>query len=108
MNQLSLEDSPSPSSLREAGISRVIDHNKQFIHRLRTVARRICAEKGTVCTDDLREWARDNGVIEPHFKAWSGVLKGREWIFVEWTESRWPSNHGRRVAVYRHSNGVEA
>ena len=59
---------------RDRGIARVKSKNADFVETLKSVARMIARKKGTVCADDLRKWADENGIVPTSSNAWGAVF----------------------------------
>ena len=68
-----------------------------FLETMRSRARSICLQFGTVTADDLREYADSICMAPPHHNAWGAVFKGNEWRCTAFVKSRLPSNKGRMI-----------
>lgn len=87
--------------LREEGEALVSAHNVDFLKVIRKVATAIAVSQGQVTIDELRGWAETNGLKPDHPNAWGAVFTGNEWEQVGEVPSSVPSNHARRVRVWR-------
>lgn len=96
MNQLTLGE-----SLRDSGIKRVSDNNREWLEEMRTEARWQCALYGHVTIDELREHAHRLGWAPEHPNAWGAVFKQKCWECIGCKKSRIASNHAREVRVWR-------
>mgnify|MGYP001559358421 CR=1 FL=1 len=73
-----------------------------WIRRMRVHALARSLAIGEVSTDDLRQLVEDGEMPPPkHPQAWGCVLRSRHWVYLHEQPSIWPSNHGRRVTVWR-------
>ena len=59
---------------RDRGISKVAAKNQTFIETMKSVARMIARKNGTVCADDLRKWADENGHAPTSCSAWGAIF----------------------------------
>jgi hypothetical protein len=100
VTQLSLADALSK---QDAGIARAEANDHNWIEAMREIARRICADRGSVSVDDLRIHAsiRDLGSpISSH--AWGAILlKSVGFVRIGDKISEYPGNNGRRIGVFR-------
>ena len=76
MKQTTIFDIEEARAKRDGGLSLVERNNQRFLQVARDTAKRICAVKGTVTMDEVREvcpW-------EPlHPAAWGSVFRGKDW-----------------------------
>ena len=88
---------------RDRGIARVSAKNATFLEALRSVARMICRQKGSVTSDDLREWvSRHPEVGEPsHFNVYGAIFHRSEFEPGEFVVSKQVRGHGNRIRVHR-------
>lgn len=82
----------------EGGIERVSRHDTLWVEKARLVARRIAAERGRVCSDDLHEvLALPDGA---HPNLMGAVWRSIDLPTIGWETSRRPEAHGRVIRVY--------
>ena len=86
--------------LKEKGQKRVEGNNAGFVREMRAQAERICSVKGSVTSDDLREYARIRGMVPDHPNAWGSIFRGKRWVRVGYRKSEIASNHARTIAVW--------
>ena len=99
MKQTTIFDIQEARRKRDQGLNRVSDNNQRFLAVARDTAKRICAVKGTVTMDEVREvcpW-------EPlHPNAWGSVFRGPDWVFTgEYVQSKAVSRRGGMQRVWR-------
>jgi hypothetical protein len=94
MNQLGL-------ILKEAGQDLVEASNGDWMGTIREVARVFSRGFGEVTSDDLRLWCDKNDCQPKHPNAWGSVFRGKHWVAIGLRRSTYPSNHGRRIVVWR-------
>ena len=87
--------------LRDEGKDLVESHNGEFMETIRKVARSIARQQGRVTVDELRGWAKQNGLAPKHQNAWGAVFRGAEWEEIGEQPSSFVTNHARRVRVWR-------
>jgi hypothetical protein len=104
--QLSIFDINAGIHGRDSGIEAVISSNECFVSTMRGIARIIVRRKGVVTSDDLREIARDHGIVPKHENAWGGIFRGNEWECVGFMKSKLPSNHARTIRTWRMRGAV--
>ena len=105
-NQLSLGE-----TLRDEGMERVAEHNKDWLSDARREAARVCAQKGSASAVDIRRWAdRANdglGYYPDHPNAWGSIFRGAQWVPTgQWEKCQHPDGHARDVKVWRYVNTV--
>jgi hypothetical protein len=83
---------------REEGLKRAeaLDHG--WVLAMRYHAKEIAREKGTVCMDDVRRIAYRSPTSS---HAWGAIMNTRDLVRVGDQISSYPSNHGRRIGVYK-------
>lgn len=86
---------------KSAGIDRVAKHNASFIELMRSVAKRISLERGSIRIDDLRQFASDQGIIPIHKNCWGSIFRGKDWQMVGREPSNVVSNHARSIIVWK-------
>jgi len=86
---------------KREGISKVASHSPTFVELMRGIAIQISVQRGSVSTDDLREYAKNHGISAPHRNAWGAILRGKGWEFIEWRRSEFKTNNARRIAIVR-------
>ena len=99
MKQTTIFDIEEARAKRDGGLSLVERNNQRFLQVARDTAKRICAVKGTVTMDEVREqcpW-------EPlHPAAWGSVFRGKDWEWTgEWKQSKIVSRRGGYQRVWR-------
>lgn len=87
-------------TLKNEGQDRVVANNREWVTVVRAIARAICDKRGSVSTDDLREWTDKNQYYPEHPNAWGGIFRGKAWRAVGFKQSKHPSNHARRIIVW--------
>jgi hypothetical protein len=90
---------------QSAGIERVAKHNASFIELMRSVAKRISLDRGSVSIDDLRQFASERGIVPIHPNAWGGIFRGPGWQMVGREPSSVVSNHARSIIVWKWVGG---
>lgn len=85
---------------KEAGLDSVEEHNPSFVEIMRKRARELVAETGRVTSDDLRRYARVNGIAPDHPNAWGAVFGGKEWVQIGRMKSKLTSNHAREIRIW--------
>ncbi|MDT8419371.1 MAG: hypothetical protein RQ754_02980 [Desulfuromonadales bacterium] len=104
MNQMSMF---TGEERKAEGLSVIEENHGDFLETMRTRARKIAAEKGSVTSDDLRAYAACWGIEPAHPNAWGGIFRGSEWECIGFKKSTLPSNHARLVRVWRLKNKGE-
>lgn len=97
MTQLDLLDGVA-RKLR--GMTRAEGSNAEFLDAIRVVAVQLALKNCYVTIDDLRSAAQRMGLKPVHPNAW-GCVFDRHWKATGRERSRWPSNHGRWVTIWR-------
>ena len=92
-------DAERAEEAKEAGIRRVADNNEEFLEHARIDAMLICARKGTVTADDLREVC----LVRPlHYNAWGAVFRCKDFEPTgEVRQSKLVQGHGNLQRVWR-------
>ena len=85
---------------KEAGLDSVEAHNPSFVEIMRNRAREIVAKTGRVTSDDLRRYARVNGIEPDHPNAWGAIFAGKDWVQIGRTKSTLTSNHAREIRIW--------
>lgn len=93
-------DFPAAKRAREDGKQLVEDHNRGFVRHMRELALEICARKGQVDCDQLRQLAAEQGLAPVHPNAWGSIFRGRQWRPIGWKASRLTTNHARMIRVW--------
>jgi hypothetical protein len=83
------------------GLAIIEAHHGDFLSLMRTRAREIATEKGSVTSDDLRAYAACWGIEPEHRNCWGAVWRPSEWRYVGFKKSTLPSNHSRMVRVWK-------
>lgn len=86
--------------LKEAGLDLVEEHGKDFVQRMKIVARLFCLCQGNVCADDLRKYADENHIEPHHQNAWGAIFHGKQFRMVGRRNSAYPRNHAREIKVW--------
>ena len=92
---------------RDRGIARVKSKNADFVETMRSVARMIARKKGTVCADDLRQWAADNCMFPTSPNAWGAIFcRNPDFVLHGYKRSCQVQGHGnlQRVWVLRETS----
>lgn len=75
--------------------------DKQFLQVMRRIAREVSKHNGHVTIDDLRFIIEPHGLKPSHHNVWGAVFTKDEFERVDFQKSRWPSNKGRLISVWR-------
>lgn len=91
--------------LKQAGLDLVEKNNPTWLESMRSKARSIARQKGTVCADDLRDYSDQleevEGIVPTTPNAWGSLFRSREFEYLYSQPSNYPSNHSRRINVYK-------
>lgn len=87
--------------LRDRGIELASMRNQTFLETVRSAARMICREKGTVTCDDVRKWASDNNIEPTTPNGWGALFKSPEFVSVGYTQSAQVQRHGGILRVWK-------
>ena len=101
MSQLSLA-----LQAKKLGLQQVELNNQEFVSTMRGVARMLCRQKGRITADDLREWAKANGVIAPSKYAWGAIFHSKDFVSLGFIRSRQVSGHGNILREWALKEGV--
>lgn len=86
---------------RDKGISRVKAKNSDFVETLKSVARMIARKNGTVCADDLRKWADENGMVPTSSNAWGAIFcRNPDFVLHGYARSSQVQGHGNLQRVW--------
>jgi hypothetical protein len=94
------EQEPSGEQLRDLGLDKAESNSKHFVDTMRTIAKKIAREKGSVSTDDLRIEAVKIDIAPFHHNAWGSIFRGPEWVVVDRKKSEFKGNHAREIKVW--------
>lgn len=84
------------STAKQIGLDFVEASNEGFMEIMRRQARLIAIERGSVTTDDLRDFADQQGITPTHGNAWGAVFR-KGWKPIGFEPSRRPGNHARVI-----------
>jgi len=88
-------------SERNKGIARVKAKNADFVETMKSVARMIARKNGTVCADDLRQWASDNGMAPTSSNAWGAIFcRNPDFVLQGYARSCQVQGHGNLQRVW--------
>lgn len=106
--QLTLNLNEGLSRKRE-GIARAASHAPTFHSIMRAVAIQKSIENGSVCSDEMRIYAQEHGIIAPNKNHWGPIFSGKCWLQIDERSSQIPSNHGHKNRVWKYvpSKGAE-
>lgn len=90
----------SGALLKQIGLDLVTNHNPDFLYLVRTEAERLCRKNGLVSADELREWAKNNGITPNHPNAWGAVFR-TGFRRVGYKQSTTTSAHHRAISVWK-------
>ena len=85
---------------RELGLDQVTEHNPEFVDIVRREAIRHADMHGTVCADEMRSWALQQGIAPKHPNAWGAVFR-TGFVRVGYRPSTHPASHGRIISIWR-------
>lgn len=87
----------SPKQLKLDGLRLTIAKHKHALKVAQLLAQFLAGTRGVVTTDDVFQF------LDPRClgNAAGQIFRGAEWEFVEWRESKRPSNHARPVRAWR-------
>ena len=97
-------DFTAGSRARDRGVARVETNSARWVQAIRRHAELIARTDGTVTADDLRTLdgnLRYSGIAPSHPNAWGSIFRTKEWEACGYVNSRCPSNHARRITVWR-------
>ena len=87
---------------RDKGVAKVKVKNADFVETLRSVARMIAREKGTVCADDLRKWADENEMIPTSHNAWGAIFcRNQDFVLHGYARSQQIQGHGNLQRIWK-------
>ncbi len=88
--------------LRDRGIDRVVDNNREWVESMRAQARRIARSRDSreVTVDDLRPFTKLYGTPISN-NAWGGIFRGSEWKLDRYRPSARGKRHGGRIGVWK-------
>ena len=92
-----LLDFDAGCSLRDAGIDMAGWGSLSFVECMRDAARAICARKGSVTTDDLRQVAMAAGLQPNSSHCWGAIWHEPGWHCIGSEHSKVVSNRARRI-----------
>ena len=84
---------------KQLGMDLVQNHNPDFVEIVRRQALVYAEKHGTVCADEMRTWAVENGVEPKHPNAWGAVFR-KGFKKVGYRPSMHPASHGRIIAIW--------
>jgi hypothetical protein len=84
-------------SARNLGIERVASRNVEFLRRCREFALAVCISSGSVTIEDVRDFARAQGLVPTHPNAWGAVFKTADFEPVGYHVNTIESAHARTV-----------
>jgi len=93
--------------LMELGQDKVESNNKEWMRKMRALAKLISAKNGRVSTDDLHEHTDRLG-LPTHPNAWGAIFKNRnentdgQWTFIGTKRSDRKEAHARRISVWQY------
>lgn len=93
---------------KQLGMDLVQEHNPDFVNIVRDYALAYAADHGTVSADELRVWARDEGIVPRHPNAWGCVFRGKSFKKVGYRPSVYPPSHGRVIAIWAISSSLSS
>ena len=107
MNYLTTEDGMMREEqlglfLRDNGLDAVENNNLTWVERMREIAKKISAETGEVCSDDLRRIADKTNDNPAHVNAWGAVFRAKEWRIIGRRKSVTPTAHAREIKVWKY------
>lgn len=85
---------------KERGLNLVEAKDFEFIETMRDEAELISGWNGRVTIDDLREYAATINITPSSPNSWGCIFRGKQWKCIGYTQSKLPSNHARRVAIW--------
>lgn len=92
--------------LKYEGIARVAKNGHEFRELILPVARRLAEANGEVTSDELRDYADEEGIEPHHQNVWGSIFMGSEWQLICYRPSKRPSNRHRKIGVYRLSHSL--
>jgi len=101
MSATSAASSRLGDHLKQQGLNLVEENNANFVETMRSVARRLARHNGSVTTDDLRAEACRLNLKPESPNAWGSILRGKEWFPTGYIKSSWPTNHSRRITIWK-------
>ena len=88
--------------MRDNGLDAVENNNLTWVERMREIAKKISAETGEVCSDDLRRIADRTNDNPAHVNAWGAVFRAKEWRIIGRRKSITPTAHAREIKVWKY------
>lgn len=92
-----LMDFDAASSLKAHGVDMAGWASLTFVECMRDAARAICARKGSVTSDDLRQIAQATGLQPNSSHAWGAVFHEPGWRCIGSEPSKVTTNRARRI-----------
>ena len=97
MTQLTLDG----AARKAQGLDTIEERDAGFIRAMRQKAMTISRDLGQVTTDDLRLWAASLGLYPRHPNVYGAIFRGPQWQVIGYKPSVLPSNHHRRIAIWK-------
>lgn len=82
---------------KQLGLDLVENNNQVFVQTMRSKARMLARQNGSVTSDDLRAEALACDLEPEHPNAWGSIFRGPEWEPLSFEPSTLPSNRGRII-----------
>ena len=93
--------------MNRAGLKLVEPDARSWVDRMREYAKalswtnQLAGHIGAVTADEVRAYAQAIHCHPRHSNAYGALFKGKGWTLIGYKKSTWPSNHSRRISVWR-------
>jgi hypothetical protein len=96
-NQISLEG----EKRKKRGLKSVSGNNTVWLQRARAIASDIYQRKGSVTTDDVKDYILRHQLPQPsHPNAWGAIFHAKGWRPIGRTKSKFSAAHAREIRVW--------
>ncbi len=93
---------PGLQAKREGQESALLTAGAKWTQLMLDRALHLTRVQGTLTNDDLRQYAIQIDRLPPHGNCWGALWRRPGWVKVGHTISRWPSNRGHEIGVWRY------
>lgn len=103
MAQLALFEKSQGQILRDLGLANVEIHNEDFVRSGRNILDKLIELNGKASMDDVRDVFVALEIEPNHCNAWGAIPRGKKYVCIGHTVSRYPSRHsgGQRVWAFK-------
>ena len=88
--------------LKEEGIAEAKEHSQSWVDVMKAWLIEFAQKNdGYACADDAREYSERHHFYPESPAAWGSLFRSKVWVFIEWTQSRYTTNHRRPIRRWR-------